>query len=335
MDRGTLMKLVSLALGPALIGGLVLLAAWWRQRQGAFVERDASIRPVARGGEPFWVFPALIAALVPLFIVWATEARMFPPVGASQWIPLVVLAAALVELLVQQLRLPRVVVHGARLLVLGASGYVCSRTFLAARDAGTGEIVLTVSVFTLLAYAMVWAADSVQSRTRGFVGPAMLVATVGASTQFVGLALSNLLLAMALTAMASLLGAAMVIGIIRRRFSLALGGAFVPVAMLAAVMLVVFLSTGARDDESSGRRWVYVGAVALSVLLPTLSLLPQFREWRGIRRAILLLVLAGLPLVPAMAVLGMDQMRQPEQEEAEEEYDPNAYSRAGVIWPAL
>jgi hypothetical protein len=318
MDDGTLIKIVVSALVPGTIAGLLLLVAWWRHKwTPEFSELWSTSERIARGGEPFWIMVALPLAIVPALLLWVTGAKSFPPASASQWVPLVVVVAGFAELAVQATRAPRWVVHAVRLIVLALAGYVCSKTYL--RNDGAGSVALHLGSFTFLSLAMAWVADEVTSRTRGFAGPTMLVVTIGAATQLLGLGLSNLFVSLGLTGIASILGAAAVVAFMRKRFSLAFGGAFVPVAALAAVTFIAFLSNKPApnpdpSDLDPSRRWIYVGAIAASVLLPGLSLLPRLRDVRGLRRAMMLIGLAGLPLLPALGVMGMDQLKAKEAE---------------------
>lgn len=314
MDDGTLIKIVVSALVPGTIAGLLLLVAWWRHKwTPEFSELGSTSERIARGGEPFWIMVALPLAIVPALLLWVTGAKSFPPASASQWVPLVVVVAGFAELAVQATRAPRWVVHSARLIVLALAGYVCSKTYL--RSDGAGTVVLNLGIFTFLSFAMAWVADEATSRTRGFAGPTMLVVTIGAATQLLGLGLSNLFVSLGLTGIASILGAAAVVAFMRKRFSLAFGGAFVPVAALAAVTFIAFLSNKPETSTlDPSRRWFYAGAIAASVLLPGLSLLPRLRDVRGLRRATMLIGLAGLPLLPALGVMGMDQLKAKEAE---------------------
>lgn len=327
MDDATLMKIAVAALGPAMIAGLVLLAAWWRQRTGAgFVERGEPGDRIDRGGEPFWLMIALPCALLPVLHLWITGARAFPPVGASQWVPLIVLGVGLVELVLRLASVKGTIANGVRVLALAAAGYACARTFLHAGEASVAESIATIGIFTLGTTAMAWIADAVASRTRGLGGPLPLVVTIGAATQLIGLGMSNLFVSLTLTGAASILGAACVVALMRGRFSLAFGGTYVPVATLAVVAFIAFLANSPETSTNDpSRRWIYAGAILASVLLPGLVLLPQFRRTHGWARLVLVVGLAGLPMVGALGVLGLDQMSA---KEPDSEYD---YSAAAPI----
>jgi len=304
------MKIAVAAIGPALIAGLVLLAAWWKHRLApGFTEQGEPGDPIAKGGEPFWLMIALPGALVPSLHLWVTGAKAFPPVGASQWVPLVVIGFGFVEFVLQLVRAKPLVRHSVRLLALAAAGYVCARNFLRASEASVGESITTVGIFALCATAMAWATEAVASRTRGLAGPLVLVVTIGAATQLIGLGMSNLFISLSLTGAASILGAACVVSLLRRRFSLAFGGTFVPISTLAIVTFITFLSNAPdpSTDEPS-RRWIYCGAILASTILPALILLPPFHRTQGKSRAFILLSLAGLPMTIALAILGYDQL---------------------------
>lgn len=325
MDNATLIRIAVAALVPALIAGLVLLAAWWRQKwTPQFIEQGENGDRIARGGEPFWLMIALPGAIIPALHLWITGAKAFPPVGASQWVPIVVLGMALVEIVLQFACVKRPIAYAVRFIALAAAGYACARTFLRGGDASAFESVVTVGVFALCATAMAWVADAVASRTRGLAGPLVLVVTIGAATQLIGLGMSTLFVSLSLAGAASILGAAGVVALMRRRFSLAFGGTFVPITTLALATFIAFLSNSpdvSTNDPS--RRWIYAGAILASALLPGVILLPQFKRTQGWARVILLASLAGLPMAGAMGVLGFDQLKA-QQEESDYDYSaPN------------
>jgi hypothetical protein len=119
---------------------------------------------------------------------------------------------------------------------------------------------------------------------------AMLYAT--AASQVIALACFSLRIAQMPTAVAACLGAALVVSIIRPRFTLAFGGVHAPVLVTQAALLQAVLFTSERENL-----WVHPPVLLLVALLPVLAtLLPLPSRGRVIATVAAALLGTGLTI---------------------------------------
>lgn len=312
MDDGTLLKVAVSALVPGTVVGILLLLAWWNTRGRAGVETSTTL--VERTGEPFWVLPTAALFIAPILFIYISEAKAFPPVGAVNWLPLVAIAAGFAGLAMSAIRLPHLLKSALLASLLIASGLATSRVFIT-NTWSTPTTIATLISFVVIGFAMVASMERVLSRTRGFAGPAVLTIVLGGASQIFVLGFNGLLLALSVATLASMAGAAAAVALLRPRFSLAYGGAFLPLIVLATATLIAFISSppGVSDSPAS-RRWIFAAAIVASAVLPAFVTLRPLSNLSGWKRTLVLLTLAGLPLVPAMAIIGYDKANEPVEE---------------------
>lgn len=315
MEDGLLTKLAVGTLVPGVVGAGVLMGAWWRHRGPAPELTDEPVggvplgsSKIVRGDEPFWVMPALVSVLAAIMIPVITEARAFPPKGAEEWLPFVALAAGALELATRGARFPAWLRWALRAVLLMAIAAACARNMLHGSWTSPST-ALWIGGFALVTMAATLVLERVLERTRGFTAPALLLIIVGGASQVLAIGYSSLKLGQSAGVVAAALAAATGVALVRRRFSLAFGGTFAVVAIVAAAVLAGNITTHTRQA-------LYTSAIAAAALLPGLTLLKPLSRLRGWKRFLVLFTLAGLPIAGALAVVIFDELNR-----TKEEYD--------------
>ena len=312
LETGLLIKLAIGAVVPGAVATAALLPAWWRHRS-ATSDRAGSVAPtvIESQGEPFWIMPALSAAIAAAMVPILFEATAFPPAGAEEWLPLAAVSLGLLELATRFKSVPSLLRWGLRAALLALIASACARNFIKGSwSAGTsaawigGFVALTLTGSAVL--------ERVLARQRGLGAPLLLMTIVGGASQILAVGYSSLKLGQAVGVMAAILGASCLIAILRPRFSLAFGGSFVFIAFTAAATFVGDVAVGPK------RMVLYTSFIALSMLMPGLSLVGPFARLGGWKRVVLLLTLAGMPVGLGLAVAGLDELNR--------EKDENDYS---------
>lgn len=313
MEEGLIAKLALGALVPGFTGLGVLGAVWWRQRRstGELAQTTGASPAIERNGEPFWIMPALVASVSAVMIPILTEAKAFPPVAADEWLPLVAIVAGTLELTTSSSRFPRILRWTLRTIFFALAAAACARNMLQHSWSAATD-TLWIAGFTALALAATAVLEAVLARTRGFTAPALLLIIVGGASQVLAIGYSSLKLGQSVGVAAAILGAACVVALLRPRFSLAFGGAFVPLAITASGVF-------AGDIAADTRIVLYTSCVAAAALLPGLILLAPLSQLRGWKRSVVLFSLAGLPMAAALATAAADELNR-----SEDEYESSA-----------
>ncbi len=297
----------TLALGvlpPAVFTGVVLLSAWWRRRMPEAAEaRAALIPPDATNtrGERLWLTPLVFAvAYLPVhhFLLGGIKA----PNAAADWMPYVALLAGVLGALAVVGRMPLVVRWIWRALVCAAvAGAIASGKVR--NGWPMAEAIPTLAAFVLHTLAAWWAFERVTDRTRGPGGPIVLMIYAVGVSQVLALAFYSLRLAQMPTAMAAVAGAAMVVALIRPRFTLALGGVHVVLLISNAALLQGVLFPG---DAILPRvlPWILLA----SPLLAAGADLVPLKGWK------LVVLRSALALVPVAVAIGLAAALRPADE---------------------
>ncbi len=315
--------MIKLAIGavvPGAIATAALLPAWWRHRI-ASNDRAAGAAPtlIENQGEPFWVMPALSAAIAAVMLPILSEATVFPPASADEWLPLAAVSLGLLELATRFKQVPPWVRWGLRAVLLGLIAAACARNFLKGSwSAGTSAA--WIGGFVAITLAGTAVLERVLARQRGVGAPLVLMTIVGGASQILAVGYSSLKLGQAVGVMAAILGAACLVALLRPRFSLAFGGSFVFVALTAA-------ATFAGDVAiEQNRKVLYSALIVLSMLLPGLSLIGPLARVGGWKRVVLLLALAGTPVGIGLGVAGLHELNRDK-----DEYDYSLIAPIGAV----
>lgn len=304
MEEGLIAKLALGALVPGFAALGTLGAAWWRQRRSVstLVETTAASPTIERDGEPFWIMPALVASVSAVMIPILTEAKAFPPVAADEWLPLIAATAGLLELGTRGARFPGALRWALRTVFFALVAAACARNMLR-HSWSVSTSAMWIAGFAALALAATAVLEAVLARTRGFTAPALLLIIVGGASQILAIGYSSLKLGQSVGVVAAILGAACVVALFRPRFSLAFGGAFVPIAITASGVY-------AGDIAAHTRVALYTSCIAAAALLPGLIFLGPLSNLRGWKRSAILFLLAGVPIGAALAVAAADELNR-------------------------
>lgn len=301
----------TLALGvlpPAILTGTLLLASWWRHRMPRVPEDRAALTPPTLAntrGERLWLAPLVFSICylgVHHFLLGGVK---LVPKSAAEWMPWVAGLAGVLGVLAARARMPVLVRWIWRGLVTGAIAYALSRTKLAGGwEASTAATVMGgFVVHTLLAW---WLLERVADRTRGVSGPIVLMLYATGASQLLALAYYSLRLAQMPTAMAAVTGAAMVVALLRPRFTLAFGGVHVVLLVSNAALF-----NGVLFPGEAKLPWVYPWILLASPLLAAaVDLIPEaapgakgLAAWlTGWKRTALRVALAFIPVAIAIGL---------------------------------
>lgn len=310
MEEGLIVKLAIGALVPGVVATGVLGAAWWRHR-GMTTELAESMgaSPIEPNDEPLWIMPALTAVLVAAMVPILTEATSFPPVAAEEWLPIVAISAGVLELITRARSFPAWLRWFLRTFLLACIAAACSRNFLKhSWSVGTGT--MWIAGFTTLSLLATRSLELILSRTRGFTAPAFLLIIVGGTSQILAIGYSSLKVGQAVGVVAAVLGAACVVGIVRRRFSLAYGGSFVAITIAAAGLFCCDITANERL-VNTGRVLQYTALITGATIVPGLALVWPFSTLNGWKRSLLLFLLAGIPIGIALSLAARDELNRP------------------------
>ncbi len=297
----------TLALGvlpPAVFTGVVLLLAWWWRRMPETAEaRAAMVPPTATNtrGERLWLTPLVFAvAYLPVhhFLLGGIKT----PTAAADWMPFVALLAGVLGALAVVARMPVAIRWIWRALICAAIAAAVSSGKIR-NGWPIAEAAPTLAAFVLHTLLAWWAFERVTDRTRGPEGPIVLMIYAVGVSQVLALAFYSLRLAQMPTAMAAVAGAAMVVALIRPRFTLALGGAHVVLLVSNAGLLQGVLFPG---DAILPRvlPWILLA----SPLLAAAADLVPLKGWK------LVLLRAVLALIPVGVAIGLAVALRPADE---------------------
>lgn len=289
----------SLALGvlpPALFTGIVLLLAWWWRRMPESAEARAALLPPSNTntiGERLWLTPLVFAiAYLPVhhFLLGGFKPQ---PIAAADWMPHVAVLAGVLGALATIARMPIAVRWVWRALVCAAiAGAIASGKIR--NGWPMSEAIPTLAAFVIHTLFAWWLFERVTDRTRGPGGPIILMIYAAGVSQVLVLAFYSLRLAQMPTAMAAVAGAAMVVALIRPRFTLAFGGVHVILLVSNAALLQGVLFPG---DAILPRvlPWVLLAS-------PLLAALADFIPLKGWKLVVVRSVLAVIPVAAAIGV---------------------------------
>lgn len=308
METGLLIKLAIGAVVPGAAATAVLLPAWWRHRI-ASSDRAAGAAPtfIENQGEPFWIMPALSATIAAVMLPVLSEAKAFPPAAADEWLPLAAAACGLLEVATRFKQVPAWLRWGLRAILLALIAAACARNFVKG-SWSAGMSAAWIGGFVAITLAGTAVLERVLARQRGLGAPLLLMTIVGGASQILAVGYSSLKLGQAVGVMAAILGAACLVALLLPRFSLAFGGTFVFVAITTSAIFVGDVAVESKHMV------LYTTLIALSMLLPGLSLIGPFARIGGWKRVVLLLVLAGTPVGIGLGIAGLHELNREKDE---------------------
>lgn len=305
MDPALQKSLTLGVLPPAIFTGIVLLLAWWWRRMPESAEARVALLPPSTmntRGERLWLSPLVFAvAYLPVhhFLLGGFK---FSLVAAADWMPYVALLAGVLGALATLARMPVAIRWIWRAVICAAiAGAIASGKIR--NGWPMVEAVPTLAAFVLHTLAAWWLFERVTDRTRGPSGPIVLMIYATGVSQILALAFYSLRLAQMPTAMAAVAGAAMVVALIRPRFTLALGGVHVILLVSNAALLQGVLFPG---DAILPRVLPWI-LLASPLLAASADLLP-LKGWK------LVVVRSVLAIIPVAVAIGLAAALRPADE---------------------
>ena len=291
MDPAQIQMLATSTLPPLLLALAVFLPAWWRRRGAA-----GPIEPANTDGDPRWAAP-IVLGVAGIAVPWlALGAVKLPPKAAAEWIPIFGAVGLVLGLLATRVRFGAIVRWLVRGLVLLAAAGAPMWRRLAEESTRTDAILWSLGFAAVMALVW-WALERSVDRTRGAAGPGVLLVFAFGASQVLVLGYYSVSLAQIAAGLAAALGVAMVMGLLRPRFTLAFGG-------VHAVVLVVgpALLQGMLFGQATKPVWWFAPAVLLSPLAALLADLPVFAKLTGWKAAGLRVGLAAIPMLAGVGL---------------------------------
>jgi hypothetical protein len=301
-----LQKTIALGvLPPALLTGIVLLVSWWWKRlPAAQADRGALVPPTFANtkGERLWLAPLVFAICYVGVHHFLLGGVRLVPTAAADWMPWVAALAGTLGMLARVARMPTIVRWIWRALVAGVIAYALARTKLA-RGWESSEAALTMGGFVLHTLLAWWLLERVADRTRGVSGPIVLMLYATGASQLLALAYYSLRLAQMPTVMAAVMGAAMVVAMLRPRFTLASGGVHVVLLVSNAAFFSAVLFPG-NAILPRVFPWILLASPLLAAavdLIPEGG--PRLTWLSGWKRTLLRVALAFIPVAIAISLV--------------------------------
>ncbi|MDX2018503.1 MAG: hypothetical protein SFY95_12800 [Planctomycetota bacterium] len=291
MDPAQIKMLATSTLPPLLLALAVFVPIWWRRRG-----EPTPISPANTEGDPRWAAPVVLG-LAGIAVPWiALGAVKLPPKAAAEWIPIFAAVGLALGLLATRVRFGAVVRWLVRGLVLLAAGGAPMWRRFADESSRTEAIAWTVG-FAMVMAVVWWALERSVDRVRGAGGPGVLLVFAFGASQVLVLGYYSVSLAQIAAGLAAALGVAMVMGLLRPRFTLAFGG-------VHAVVLVVgpALLQGMLFGQATMPVWWFAPAVLASPLMALLADAPMFAKLTGWKAAALRVGLASIPMLAGVGL---------------------------------
>ncbi|MFN0011787.1 MAG: hypothetical protein ACKVS8_09115 [Phycisphaerales bacterium] len=290
---------------PLALGTAGFALAWWRRRGPATLDHPPGT-PAAH--DPTWMAPALLLIIYSGLSPMLLGTTAFPPKAANDWFPIAAVAAGLLGMMADSVRL-----HGAAkwvvrwavvvLLYLGVA-------IQAVRLRWTGqEDLLWIGGAASVTLAMWWCLARTTNGTRGASGPILSSGLCAAAAAVLALT-GNLRSAQGLGFIAAATGGALLISWFRPRLTLARGGVHVP-----AIMTGICLFDGVVYRETLWWQALLVTTIPAAGLL--VSLVPA-QALGGWKRTLAVTVVAALPGAAAVGPLVAGEIRKQAEEHAAE-----------------
>ncbi len=288
---------IARAVVPAGVAGVVGFGAAWLLRRSSGRVHTPGDAVVPTAGEARFALP--VAAVVFALAFGATypiitnQLPTLVPRTTADWIPHIALVGLVMGVLARGVRLPALVRWGVRALVVAAIGLAIVWRFLPRQPAG--ESLGLLALFTggtLTAWA---ALEGVTDRTRGVSAPLLILGWLGCASQVVIFSGSESL-GRSLACVAAAALPAVIIAFIKRDFTLAFGGAHVPVLAVGSVLLMLHQTADVPDLGVLAALLWLVPVTAWSVDEPSGV------ESRGGLRTV---VRIGLAAVPGLIAVGL------------------------------
>ncbi len=306
MDPALIAQLAKGALIPGTLALAALLVLWWKRKGPIDRARDFSehgmVRPAA--GDRLWATPLVFGGTYLITHAVLFEGFTLPPKSAFDWIAPLALAVTVLGALGQRVRFFPPARWALRATVLAIFAFLSASTLHAIKD-NTLAKAMWAGAFALASCAAFWGAERTADRSRGPEAAVMLMVWAVAANQILALTYHSLRISQVAQVSAALCGAAMVVGIFRRPFSLGLGGAHVPVMLTAAAIFQgVLLATPPLY------RFVYPALLTLSLVLAGVATFGKLGRVQGVKGALLRIGLMLLPLLAAGALAAKEKLSE-------------------------
>jgi hypothetical protein len=300
---------------PAFIATAALLGAWWsRRRDGHEPLRPPDPRDPALStrAEPLWAMPLVTGLLVVLMHPLVVGKVAYLDRGAENAVWLAGVLGAILGVTARLLRLPPIARWAVRALLVAALGLAIAWSFVQNRW-GVPEAGAWLAAFTALTCLAWWGAERLADRARGWGVPALLWLLAFGAFNLIALAYSSLKIAQLAGVVAAVAGAAMVVGALRPRFTLAFGGVHAPVLVVMSALFAAMLGGGAVSN-TEGLPRLYGPVFALAFLTPLLAdvlvdrgPLARVGARAPWQRSLLRLALGAIPVIAALGLWAVAQ----------------------------
>lgn len=288
MDPSMMKQLAIGTIPPGLVGVMVLIFWWWRERS------DPSTRHWARSLGA----AALGLAFVPISALVLGKLS-FPPTSGSQWVPWFGVVGAIAALVAARWSGNAALVWGVRIVAVLVVGWVSVRGQGQAgwSDAQVAEALAGFAVLTLVVLAMFDRVLGARPTERSMIVPTFVAMTMlGGIAQVLVLGFFSLALAQAAGVAAALTGGVLVGSLWKRDVIARRGMLDAPLVLGSAMLLHGYLFGDAE------RPWLFVGLLAASPLAAVVARAALPSKWRAWKRGVIEVAAGFAPVAVAVGI---------------------------------